>query len=242
MRGLVGKAAFVSGAGSGIGFATAKRLAEEGCRVTAGIYEEGQRASLHGVSTVLLDVSRELDWDRAIDGTLQSHGGLDILVNCAGIASWGTVEETTPELWQSILSVNLTGTALGCRKAIPALRRRAGGAIVNVASISAIRGNTAFAAYSASKAGIYGLTMQMAIDYAPNNIRVNCVCPGTIDTPMVDVRSKTPDFVAALTAKHPMGRLGLPHEVASVIAFLASDDASYITGLAIPVDGGRSVR
>ncbi len=242
MRGLAGKVAVVSGAGSGIGLATAKRLAEEGCLVTAGIYEEGQRASLDGISTVLLDVSRESDWDRAIDGAVRAHGGLDILVNCAGIAGWGTVEETTPELWQSILSVNLTGTALGCRKAMPALRRRAAGAVVNVASISAIRGNPAFAAYSASKAGIHGLTMQMAIDYAPHNIRVNCVCPGTIDTPMVGIGSMAPDRVAALTAKHPMGRLGEPHEVASVIAFLASDDASYVTGLAIPVDGGRSVR
>ena len=108
------------------------------------------------------------------------------------------------------MSVNLTGTALGCRKAIPALRRRTGGAVVNVASISAIRGNTAFAAYSASKAGIYGLTMQMAIDYAPHNIRVNCVCPGTIDTPMVGVRSMAPHLVEALTAKHRWADWGSP--------------------------------
>ena len=244
------KVALVTGAGSGIGLATATRLAAEGATLVAGIADEGQRGAVAelaaGPDAPVLDVRREADWERAIADAEGRHGGLDVLVNCAGIHRPGRALETTRGLWDEVLAVNLWGSFLGCRTAIPALRRRGGGAIVNLASIAGIRGVPGALAYASSKGGVVALTMVLALELADQRIRVNCVCPGAIATPLLEeIIARAPDPAAlreALAAKHPMERLGHPDEVAATIAFLASDDGAFMTGLAVPVDGGRSVR
>ena len=245
MRGLTGKVAFVSGAGSGIGLATANRFRDEGCLVTGGIVDESQRKALAGMPASVLDVRSEPQWQRAIADVVDRHGRLDILVNVAGISRHGTVEETTSDIWDEVIAANLESVLYGSKAALPHLRR-AKGCIVSVASINALRGNTGMAAYCASKFGVAGLTVSMAMDYAPHGVRVNCVCPGTIDAGMVRVHlDDAPDaatMLAGIVAKHPLGRMGRAEEVANAIAFLASEDASYITGVALPVDGGRSAR
>ena len=240
------KVALVTGAGSGIGLATAKRIAEEGGTVVAGILDESQRSAASGFDCAILDVRTEEAWDGALDHVVTTHGGLDILVNSAGISPQATAEETKWEMWDDVMSINLKGTFIGCKKAIPLMRKRGGGAIVNLASINAIRGNTRLVAYAATKGGVLAMTMSLALDHVGENIRVNCVCPATIETGMVrQMLSESADLAAAtrnIIAKHPIGRMAQAEEVASTIAFLASSDASFMTGLAIPVDGGRSIR
>jgi len=144
------------------------------------------------------------------------------------------------------MAINLRGSFLGCQKAIPVMRNRGGGAIVNIASINGIRGNRRLVAYAATKGAIVSMTMSLALDHSQDNIRVNCVCPATIDTAMPrGMVAEAPDpalLQRQMIEKHPIGRIGQPEEVASTIAFLASEDASFMTGLAIPVDGGRSIR
>jgi NAD(P)-dependent dehydrogenase (short-subunit alcohol dehydrogenase family) len=240
------KVALVTGAGSGIGLATARRLAEEGAAVVAGIFQETQRPALGTLEGIVLDVRDEAAWDAAVAHMRARHGGLDVLVNNAGITRTGTAEETDWELWDHVIDVNLKGVFLGCKKAIPLLREGGGGAIVNVASINGIRGNRRLVAYAASKGGVVAMTMSLALDHIAENIRVNCVCPATIDTDMVRAMLDQADdrklALEALIAKHPIGRIAEPDEVAAVIAHLASADASFQTGLAIPVDGGRTIR
>ena len=241
-----GKVALVTGAGSGIGLATAQRLGAEGARVVAGIEGDGQRAAVAGFEPVLLDVRVAADWERAVGGIEAGYGGLDVLVNCAGIHRPGGALETSQAVWDEVMAINLWGSFQGCRAAIPALRRRGGGAIVNLASIAAITGVPGALAYATSKGGVLTMTMALAIELAPERIRVNCVCPGSTETPMIEQilgRAAEPAALrATLAARHPIGRLATADEVAATIAFLASDDASFTTGLAIPVDGGRSIR
>ena len=241
-----GKVALVTGAGSGIGLATAQRLGAEGARVIAGIEGDGQRAAVAGFEPVLLDVRVAADWERAVGGIEAGYGGLDVLVNCAGIHRPGGALETSQAVWDEVMAINLWGSFQGCRAAIPALRRRGGGAIVNLASIAAITGVPGALAYATSKGGVLTMTMALAIELAPERIRVNCVCPGSTETPMIEQilgRAAEPAALrGTLAARHPIGRLATADEVAATIAFLASDDASFTTGLAIPVDGGRSIR
>ena len=246
MKRFEGKVALVTGAGGGVGLATAKRIAEEGGTVVAGLLNESQRSAIGGLDAVVLDVRSEDAWDSAMDYVSGKHGGLDVLVNNAGISPQATAEETSWEMWDDVMAINLKGTFLGCKKGIPLMRKRGGGAIVNLASINAIRGNNRLVAYAATKGAVLAMTMSLALDHVKENIRVNCVCPATIETDMVrQMLSEAPDLDAAtrgITAKHPIGRMAQPEEVASTIAFLASSDASFMTGLAIPVDGGRSIR
>ena len=243
---LEGRVALVTGAATGIGRATAERLAVEGAKVVAGIAEERQRPIIAAFDAIVLDVRSEADWDRAAAYAEEAHGGLDILVNNAGIHRPGGAAETTRELWDEVMAVNLWGTFLGCKTVIPAMRRRGGGAIVNLCSINGITGVPGATAYSASKGGVLALTMALAMEHVGDGIRVNCVCPGPVETPIIDAMvARSPDpaaLRAAIAAKQPMGRMAVPGEVAAVIAFLASGDASYMTGLAVPVDGGRTVR
>jgi len=246
MKRFEGKVVLVTGAGGGIGLATVKRIAQEGATVVAGILDESQRSAVKGFDGVILDVRSEQAWDDALAHVEKAHGGLDVLVNNAGISPTGTAEETSWELWDEVMAINLKGTFIGCKKAIPLMRKRGGGAIVNLASINAIRGNNRLVAYAATKGGVLAMTMSLALDHIGENIRVNCVCPATIDTDMVRQMVKETGNVDSATrsiiAKHPIGRMARPEEVASTIAFLASSDASFMTGLAIPVDGGRSIR
>jgi NAD(P)-dependent dehydrogenase (short-subunit alcohol dehydrogenase family) len=245
---LANKAAVITGAGSGIGLAAARLFVREGAQVVGGVYEPGDDAAIEGIAVpVRGDVSREEDAARLIRTAVERFGGLDILVNNAGIESPGTVTETTDEQWERMLDVNLKSVYLCSKHAVPEMLRRGGGAIVNTASINGIRGNHRLVAYSASKGGVVAMTMAMALDYADKNIRVNCVCPAAIEQTRMMERSiaRQPDPERQrqyLIAKHPMGRLGRPEEVAAAILFLASDEASYISGVALPVDGARSIR
>lgn len=249
------KVAVITGAGSGIGKATALLFAREGARVVAGDHRPEQHAALLEAAETLpgrlvavtMDVTREDDARRLILTAVEQFGGLDILVNNAGIVAEATVAEETGEQWRHILDVNLTGAFLCSKYAVREMLRRGRGAIVNVSSINGIRGNNRLAAYCASKGGLVSLTHAMAIDHAAHNIRVNSVCPGTVEeTGMVNAslaRAADPEAVrCALVAKHPMGRAATPAEVAHAILFLASDEASFITGVTLPVDGGRSIR
>ena len=237
---LEGKTAIVTGGARGIGRAVAERFVREGARVfAADLRLDRDQLGLEGL------VEREIDVTDAnqVAAFVSEIGAVDILVNNAGIVDYGDVISTDDAQWDRILAVNLRGTVRCCRAVAPGMLARGAGAIVNVASINGIRGNYNLAAYSASKGAIVALTRSMALDYAPRGIRVNCVCPGTIEkTGMTLAASQDAEVRAALVAKHPMGRLGTPEDVAGAVLFLASDDASFITGLALPVDGGRHAR
>jgi meso-butanediol dehydrogenase/(S,S)-butanediol dehydrogenase/diacetyl reductase len=245
MRRFEGKIVVITGASTGIGEDTVARIEQEGGKVYAG-FRSSKPARPSRAIPLQLDVTSETDWKSAIEGVIKEAGRLDVLVNNAGIRESGLAEETTLEQWRRLIDINLTSTFLGCRAAIPAMRKSGGGAIVNVGSITGIRGTESMVAYSASKSGIVSMTSSLALDHAKDNIRVNAVCPAAIRTRMVTdwlSQAKDPEAAEAVVrAKHPIGRIGRPEEVASVIAFLASEDASFITGLSIPVDGGRSIR
>lgn len=245
MQRFKGKIILITGASTGIGEELVARIEREGGKVYAGFRSsKAQRA--RNALPLQLDVTNEAEWEAAIEKVMRESGRLDVLVNNAGVRESGLAEETTLEQWHRLIDVNLTSTFLGCRAAIPAIRKSGGGAIVNVGSITGIRGTENMVAYSASKSGIVSMTSSLALDHAKDNIRVNAVCPAAIRTRMVTdwlSQAENPEAAEAVVrAKHPIGRIGKPEEVASVIAFLASEDASFITGLSIPVDGGRSIR
>ena len=252
---LANKVAIVTGAGTGIGRATALLFAREGASVVANVFEASEAGPLErdaeGLGGLLraiqADVTRDADAARLVAEAVGRFGGLDILFNNAGIERPGTITETSDEIWRQILDANLRSVFLCCRHAVPEMLKRGRGAIVNNASINAIRGNHRLAAYSASKGGVVALTFAMALDYAAQGIRVNCVCPAAIEnTGMLEKSLSRMEDRAAhleyLLAKHPLGRLGRPEDVAYAVLFLASDEASFITGVAMPVDGGRSIR
>ena len=241
-----GKVALITGAGTGIGKATTERMSADGAHVIAGIIGEEERTVASDFTQRILDVRLQSDWDAALSDCREQFGGIDILVNNAGLLIEGTAEETSDATWDKIFDVNLKGLFRGCRTVIPQMRQRGGGAIVNLASIDALSGAIRHLAYSASKGGVTALTRSLATDHAKEGIRVNAVCPGTIATPMVEkmfVDSGDAANARQLSiAKHPMGRLAVADEVARVITFLSSNDASFITGQSVSVDGGRSIR
>lgn len=246
MRRFEGRIVLVTGARTGIGLATVSRFKAEGAIVVAGVRRPLQNDVPDVAESVSLDVTDEGAWMQAIAHIERCHGRLDVLVNNAGMRESGLAEETSSELWRRLIDTNLTSVFFGCRAAIPLLRRTGGGAIVNVGSITGIRGTEAMVAYSASKSGITSMTASLALDHARDKIRVNAVCPAAIDTRMVrgmiDAAPLRDAAWERLVAKHPMARIGTPDEVAGTIAFLASSDAGFITGQSIAVDGGRSIR
>lgn len=248
MRRLDGRTALITGGASGIGLATARRLAEEGAAVVLGDLnrEAGEAAAavIAGASFEPLDVTSDEDWRRAAYAVAERHGGLDILVNSAGIATVGSIEEVTLDEWRRTLSVNLDGVFLGCRHAVRVMKAGRGGAIVNLSSVSGIIGGHNLAAYNASKGGVRLLTKSVALHCARKGygIRCNSVHPGFVETPMLDElvhRGRDPDETRAkLQASVPLGRNAKAEEVAAMIAYLASDEASFVTGAEFVIDGG----
>jgi len=238
-----GKVVLITGAASGIGAATARRFAFEGARLMLGdMNEDGGQAMAKelGDQAVFqrVDVRQREQVDALVDAAVKRFGRLDVLFNNAGIGGYGKTPDIDPEIWRAILEVDLFAIFYGCRVAIPHLRATGGGCIINTASISGIGGDYGLAAYNAAKGGLVNYTRTLAIDHAREHIRVNAVCPGPIDTPLTGPLLGNPEIVGQYQTLIPMGRVGRPEEIAGVVAFLASDDASYITGAMIVVDGG----
>ncbi|MGH7804731.1 MAG: SDR family NAD(P)-dependent oxidoreductase, partial [Candidatus Binatia bacterium] len=230
------KIAVITGAASGIGAATARRLAREGARLMlADLNDEGGEAVAKelGAAFRKVDVSVRTEVEALMDATVDRFGRLDVVFNNAGIGAFGRTPDLDPEVWHRIIDVDLHSVFYGCRAAIPHLRKGGGGAIVNTASISGLFGDYGLAAYNAAKAGVVNYTRAVAIDHARENIRVNSVCPGPIETALTAPLMSVEAIVDEYNRLIPMGRVGKPEEIASTVAFLASDDASYITGAAI---------
>lgn len=246
------KAAIVVGA-QGIGSATARKLAQEGASVVVCSDQEDQVeqtvAELHKegleVKGLKADTTSSADMDRLVDFTMETYGGVDILINSAGVQRYGTVVDTAEEVWDEVLGINLKGMYLASKHAIPKMRECGGGSIVNVSSVQAFASQKGVAAYTASKGGINALTRAMAVDHAEENIRVNAVCPASVDTPMLrwaaDLfkgEKSVEEMMEDFGKMHPIGRVAKAEEVAEVIAFLASDKASFVTGGEYKIDGG----
>ncbi len=243
---LKGKVAIVTGAGSGIGEATALTFAKEGARVTVAdvvdsagndTVEQIRAAGGDGVY-VHADVTSATEIQSMVKATIDNYGRLDVLFNNAGIAMRLAVADLPEEDWDRCIDINLKGAYLGSKYAIPAMISNGGGSIINTASIYGIVGGLNRAAYVASKGGIVNLTRGMALDYANNNIRVNCICPGFTDTPIIKNIVETPTKYKALVDQHPMGRLAKPLDIAYGALYLASDESAFVTGIALPIDGG----
>lgn len=247
---LKDRIALITGAASGIGRATALTLAREGACI-AVVDQDG--APGPALASELQDQGYEAEWiaadvsdsgqvEQAVTQCVSRFGGLDILVSNAGINPRGTVLTTSDELLDRILAVNLKALFYLCRYGVPAMRRRGGGSIVTVSSINGLVAWDNEAAYDASKGGVVMLTRALAVDHAPDNIRVNCICPGITDTPMLQrTAASKPDpeaFFEAARKMQPLNRLGQPEDIANAVLFLASDEAAYITAAILPVDGG----
>jgi NAD(P)-dependent dehydrogenase (short-subunit alcohol dehydrogenase family) len=250
-----GRVALVTGGSSGIGYAAAAALLEQGLNVMICGLDADQVATATGTLTPrsasvagrAADVTDEMQMAELIAATVAEFGGIDVLVTAAGIQRYGSAAETSAQLWDLVLDVNVKGAFLAVKHAIPELRRRGGGAIVIVSSVQAFMTQTSVAAYSTSKGALNALTRSVAVDEARHGIRANAVCPASVDTPMLRAAARefsdgTPTgeqhLVESWGRMHPLGRVARASEVGDVIAFLASDRASFVTGISVPVDGG----
>ena len=241
---LKGKVAFITGFGSGLGQAIAVLYAKEGATVAGTSKTESK-----GLETVKMiedvggktffrsgDVGDTAQMKSLIDETVKQFGGLDIIVNSAGVRTNGSITEITEDDWDRTLDANLKGAFVVSRLAIPEMKKRVGGVILHIAARSGMLGQAGRAAYCASKGGMITLTEAMAMDHAKDKIRVNCICPGPTRTPMVD--TSTPEKLARYKTRVPLGRIGEPEDVAYAALYLASDEASFVTAAILPVDGG----
>lgn len=245
---LENKVAIITAGGSGIGAATARRFVQDGASVVVADIS-GRRAeevasaiSASGGNAVPLkmDASDPEGVQATIKLALDTYGRLDIMFNNAGMADAASLDETSLESWNRVIAVTLTSTFLGLKYCLPIMRRQSGGAVINTASVSGTGGDYGLSSYNAAKAGVINLTRAAAIENAKFNIRVNCVCPGAINTRAAQILGgdRADEFRRIQAKAHPLGRMGEPEEIASAVAFLASAEASFITGAALMVDGG----
>ena len=242
------RVAIVTGGASGMGAATARRLAAAGAQVVIvdrnAELADSVAAAIGGTS-IAGDVSDSGFCDGVVAATMSRRRRLDVLVNAAGVIVRASGENTTDDQWERIMGVNVSGTFYMCRAALRVMKAHGGGAIVNFGSIWGDLGSAGVAAYCASKGAVHNLTRALAMDHAGDGIRVNAVCPGEVNTPMLQserAEAVTSELLAQIAATVPMGRLADPDEIASVVCFLASDDASYMTGALVSVDAGYGAR
>jgi NAD(P)-dependent dehydrogenase (short-subunit alcohol dehydrogenase family) len=250
---LKNKVAIVTGGARGIGLASAECMLRQAAEVmivdwsrdAASAAVKSLTALSKGVDSIVGDISKVADVEKAIRATADRFGGIDILVNNAGIQTFGDPVTTTEEVWDKTMNVNLKGHWLMSKYAIPEMLKRGKGSIVNVSSVQGLASQKNVVAYSTSKHAMIGLTRSMAVDMASCNVRVNCVCPGTVNTPMIhstiEIDSDPEKLKRILDKMHPLGRIAQPTEIGEVIAFLASDRASFMTGSIVVVDGGLIV-
>ena len=247
---LDGKSCLISGGAKGLGAAQARLFAREGARVAVGDILESDGARLvdelrtSGADSlfVRLDVTSEADWEGVVGAVMCELGTLDVLVNNAGIYNRALVEDTTLEEWERVMSVNSTGVFLGTKHAIPAMRRSGGGSIVNMSSVAGLVGSRTQTVYNASKGAVRLLTKSTAVQYAADGIRANSVHPGVIETDMMKEVVRTDEERATRMSLTPIGRFGTAEDVANGVLFLASDEASYVTGAELVIDGGLTVQ
>jgi NAD(P)-dependent dehydrogenase (short-subunit alcohol dehydrogenase family) len=251
-----GKVAIVTGGGQGIGRACVLALAREGAAVivadrdaeAAGVLVDGIKSWGGQAAAVVADVAQENDAARIANEAVAAFGGIDMLINNAGIQSQGTVESTTLDRWNNTIAINLTGVYLVSRFVVPEMRRRGGGTVVNVASIHGLVTAPNLSAYAASKGGVIALSRSMALDFAEDGIRVNCVCPGVIDTSLLREAARLENAahpkeqLKTWSKLQPLGRLGQAEEAAELILFLVGPRSSFITGAVYTLDGGLSAR
>ncbi|MEI7591858.1 MAG: SDR family NAD(P)-dependent oxidoreductase [Actinomycetes bacterium] len=225
--------ALITGGASGLGEACAQRFAAEGAIVIT--------VDLASSADHVADVCDENAMRNVVESIVAKHGRLDTLVNCAGVAGGGPVHLLDITEWNRVLSINLTGTFVSCKQALQPMLAQGSGSIINVASVEGIEGTEGGSTYNASKAGVVMLTKNLAIDYGRSGIRANCICPGFIQTPMLSSVLDSPGmeiYRDRIRDEHKLGRFGRPDEIASAALFLASDDASFVTGHSLVVDGG----
>jgi NAD(P)-dependent dehydrogenase (short-subunit alcohol dehydrogenase family) len=250
---LAGKVAIVTGGATGIGKATVEKFIAEGANVVSFVRDEAKgRAAVEGlgvgdqVMVQVADVTKEAQVQAGVAATVAKYGKLDILINNAGINAYYDATKMTEADWEHVFGVDLKGAWLCAKHAIPEMQKIGGASIVNNASIHAFMTTRQMFPYAAAKSGLVGLTRSLALDYGPDQIRVNAVCPGWTRTHLVqewiDMQPDPAAAEASVLAQHPMGRIATPAEIANVIAFVASDEASFMTGAAILVDGGLSAR
>jgi NAD(P)-dependent dehydrogenase (short-subunit alcohol dehydrogenase family) len=247
---LQGKVAIVTGAGSGIGRASALRFAAEGASVVAAdmrgpkVDETVALIEAEGGVAVSFagDVSDAEAVERMVATAVDAFGGLDALFNNAGTIRPGTAVKLSQEDWDLVMAVNVRSVFLGAKYAVPVMIARGGGTIVSTASVSGLFGDPGGVVYSASKAAVINLTRSLAIDHARHHIRVNCICPGAIDTPPVGRMLADPDARARAEKAHPLGRIGRPEDIAAAAVWLCSDESSWITGQPLVVDGGLTAQ